>query len=107
MTLDEVRHFALSLPETTEEPHFEKTSFRVCGKIFATVPLEAEHLHILLDEATADGIIAHDRSFEPLRWGRRLMGVRVTLATADRERVNALLEEAWRLKAPKRLLAGS
>lgn len=27
---------ALSFPETTEEPHFEKTSFRVKKKIFAT-----------------------------------------------------------------------
>jgi hypothetical protein len=27
---------ALSFPETTEEPHFEKTSFRVRKKIFAT-----------------------------------------------------------------------
>lgn len=31
-----VREFALSLPETTEEHHFEKTSFRVRKKIFAT-----------------------------------------------------------------------
>lgn len=30
------RSFALSLPEATEAPHFEKISFRVKGKIFAT-----------------------------------------------------------------------
>ena len=36
MTLDDVRSFALSLPETTEAPHHERTSFRVRGKIFAT-----------------------------------------------------------------------
>lgn len=35
ITLDTLRHLALSLPETTEEPHFEKTSFRVKKKIFA------------------------------------------------------------------------
>jgi hypothetical protein len=34
MTLSQVRRFALSLPETTEEPHFDRTSFRVRGKIF-------------------------------------------------------------------------
>jgi hypothetical protein len=32
-----VRRLALSLPETTEEPHHDMTSFRVGGKIFATV----------------------------------------------------------------------
>ena len=30
------RKLALSFPEVTEEPHFEKTSFRVKKKIFAT-----------------------------------------------------------------------
>lgn len=30
------RSLALSFPETTEEPHFEKISFRVRKKIFAT-----------------------------------------------------------------------
>jgi predicted DNA-binding protein (MmcQ/YjbR family) len=32
------REFALSLPGTSEEPHFDMSSFRVKGKIFATVP---------------------------------------------------------------------
>jgi hypothetical protein len=33
MRIDTVRRFALSLPETTEEPHFDKSSFRVRGKM--------------------------------------------------------------------------
>lgn len=36
VTIDTFRTLALSFPETTEEPHFEKTSFRVKKKIFAT-----------------------------------------------------------------------
>lgn len=36
VTIDLLRKIALSLPEVTEEPHFEKTSFRVKNKIFAT-----------------------------------------------------------------------
>ena len=31
------RQLVLSFPETTEEPHFEKTSFRIRKKIFATL----------------------------------------------------------------------
>lgn len=34
--LEYVRAVALSFPNTTEEPHFEKTSFRVKKKIFVT-----------------------------------------------------------------------
>lgn len=36
VSLETFRKLALSFPETTEEPHFEKISFRVKGKIFAT-----------------------------------------------------------------------
>ena len=36
VTIDTLRKTALSFPEATEEPHFEKTSFRVKKKIFAT-----------------------------------------------------------------------
>ena len=35
-TFTEFRNLALSLPEATEQPHFEKTSFRIKGAIFAT-----------------------------------------------------------------------
>jgi len=33
---DELKRIALSFPDVTEEPHFDKTSFRVNKKIFAT-----------------------------------------------------------------------
>jgi hypothetical protein len=36
VTLADLRKIALALPEVSEEPHFEKTSFRVKKRIFAT-----------------------------------------------------------------------
>jgi predicted DNA-binding protein (MmcQ/YjbR family) len=36
VTINTLRKPALSFPEATEEPHFEKSSFRVKNKIFAT-----------------------------------------------------------------------
>jgi len=36
MSFIQLKEIALGLPETTEEPHFEKTSFWVRKKIFAT-----------------------------------------------------------------------
>ncbi len=111
MTLSEARSFALSLPEAVEEPHFEYSSFRVPAgsagrKIFATVPPEGTHLHIFLDEHAARAVVAETASAcEELWWGRRLLGVRVDLAQADRGLVCELLEAAWRRRAPKRVLA--
>jgi hypothetical protein len=102
--LSEVRRFALSLPEATEEPHFEKSSFRVRGKIFATVPEGGLHLNVFVDEHETRASVAEDpEAFEKLWWGKKLSGVRVTLVNADGHRVQELLEEAWRRKAPKRL----
>lgn len=59
-TLDQARRFALSLPETTEEPHFDMSSFRVRGKIFATVPPDGEYLHVFVDEMEIDASVAED-----------------------------------------------
>ena len=37
ITIELFRTLAMALPETAEEPHFEKTSFRIKKKIFATI----------------------------------------------------------------------
>ncbi|OGU64535.1 MAG: hypothetical protein A2499_01605 [Stygiobacter sp. RIFOXYC12_FULL_38_8] len=36
ISIDVLRQLAMQFPDTTEEPHFEKISFRVNKKIFAT-----------------------------------------------------------------------
>lgn len=100
------RAFALSLPGASEEPHFDMSSFRVQGKIFATVPPGEEFLHVFVAETEVEAYAAEDpAAFAPLRWGQRVRGLRITLAAADDTRLEELIEESWRRKAPKRLLA--
>ena len=48
--IEVLRKLALSFPETTEEPHFEKTSFRVKRKIFATYDHKNQTASIKLSE---------------------------------------------------------
>ena len=104
--LDSARAFALSLPGSTEEPHFDMSSFRVRGKIFATVPPDDEHLHVFVDEGEVQAAVAEDpAAFEPLLWGQRLRGLRIRIAAASNHRVAELLEESWRRRAPARLAA--
>jgi len=106
--LDTARRFALSLPETTEEPHFDMLSFRVKGKIFCTVPPGGKTLHLFagIDEVRALVDEAPD-AFEVIIWGKREVSdwLRVNLPHADAAQVKELLEDAWRAKAPKRVLA--
>lgn len=104
--LAQARGFALSLPGTSEEPHHEMTSFRVLGKIFATAPPDGSRLHVFIDEGEIEACLAEDpRAYERLLWGRQVRGLRILLAAAPEERVRELLTEAWRRKAPRRLVA--
>ena len=106
MKLAAVRRFALSLPEATEAPHFEYSSFRVRGKIFATVPPDGLHVHIFVgDEDREPALEVHGEFAEKLLWGGKVVGLRVYLEKAEAGAVKALLERAWRRKAPKALLA--
>jgi hypothetical protein len=102
----DVRRLALAFPGAEETPHFRMASFRVGGKIYATLPPEGTRLHVFVDEVQRETMIAlHPQTYEPLRWGAKVMGLRVALARAKPTDVKALLEGAWQRKAPRRLKA--
>ncbi len=106
MNLAQIRRFTLSLPETTEEPHFHYTSFRVRGRIFATALQEGQHVHVFVGDDEREAALAMYPAFvEKLFWGKKVAGIRVALATAKPAAVKALLRQAWSRKAPKRLAA--
>ena len=106
MLLEDVRKIALSLPETTEEPHHHMTSFRVKKKIFATAPPDNQHLHIFVGDDDRSRVTAIDpKAFETLTWGSKAAGVRVNLEHADHNLVSELLYNSWTRKAPKKLIA--
>src|SRR5258708_40046914 len=48
ITIQEVRRLALALPEAVEQEHWGNPSFRISGKIFATVP-DAQHVNVMPD----------------------------------------------------------
>lgn len=74
VTIDEVTTWALALPEAVQLPHFEKTSFRVKKKIFATLDDARHRAVVKLSEvdqsvfcAPAPGIIYP----VPGAWGKQ------------------------------------
>lgn len=79
-------------------------SFRVRGRIIATVPDEA-HLRVMAGEAEILAAVAEYPEFcAPYYWGSRLACVVVTLGPAPAAVVRELLSEAWRSRAPVALL---
>jgi hypothetical protein len=104
VTLAAARTLALSFPGAVEQPHHGMPSFRVNGKIFATVP-DDDHIRIMVDAEMARSVAAAEPACEELWWGKKLSGVAVTLAAASRGAVGELLEHAWRQRAPRKLVA--
>lgn len=108
MKLEQARTFALSLPETTEEPHFDLSSFRVNKKIFCTIPPDGKTLRIVVGAHEVQALVAEDpAAFSVIIWGKREVSdwVQVHLPKANLSQVKELLEDAWRSKAPKRAIA--
>lgn len=54
ITVKTLRNLALTFPESTEEPHFEKTSFRVRKRIFATYDEKHNRACVKLSEVDQD-----------------------------------------------------
>ena len=104
MTSEEARRLALALPEAVEQDHHGRPSFRVAGKIFATL-WDEQHMNVMLDEGGILTAVHQDpKTYEEVRWGKKLAAVRVALRRARSKALAELLAEAWELRAPKRLL---
>jgi hypothetical protein len=103
---DDARRIALELPEAVEQDHHGRPSFRVGGKIFATL-WDAGHMNVMLEE---DGITtavqAHPGTCEEVYWGKRLAAVRVDLGQAEAKLLQSLLEDAWETKSGRPFSAG-
>jgi hypothetical protein len=107
MNVREVRRLALALPEATEEPHFHLTSFRVKGKIFATVAPDGSYMNVFVDDEQREIMVTVDpQTYETLKWGK-IGYLHVHLAAAKARDVKPLLRAAWERKAPKALRAQS
>ena len=105
MNLSQIRKFALSLPDVKEEPHFHRTSFRVRGKIFVTADPNEPYIHVFVGEEVRERILAiHPDCVEKLLWGRKVVGLRVSLKTSESGLVKDLISSGWEAKAPKTLL---
>jgi hypothetical protein len=91
--VDDLRQWALALPETTEKPHARLVGFRVADVGFAGVDGRRGVAVLHLDPS-------RDRSENGLRSGPARVGIEVDLAIADARLTERLVAEAWRFRAP-------
>ena len=95
MTADDARRLALSFEGAVEQDHHGRPSFRVGGKIFATLWTD-EQLNVMLPGDRIEQVAADEpERCVPVWWGKRLAAIRVHLPAADSALVEPLLAEAW------------
>jgi hypothetical protein len=106
--LSRFRALALSLPEATQEPHFDRPSFRVRRKIFATLwEADGKAMLKLTPEQQDDYVQVHPRTIQPVHgtWGAQ--GATLVNLTGKSSATPSLLRElvtlAWRNTAPRSL----
>ena len=99
LSIEEARQLALSLPEAVEQDHHGRPSFRIAGRIFATL-WDEDHMNVMLDEpGILTAVQAHPDRCAEVWWGKRLAAARVTLSATDPDLLADLLADAFEVKS--------
>jgi predicted DNA-binding protein (MmcQ/YjbR family) len=105
VSLDTFRKLALSYPDATEESHFEKTSFRVKKKIFATYDGVKKRACIKLSEIDQNVFSSADKTIIfPVdnKWGKQGWTL-IEMSKVRKELFIDALTTAYCEVAPKKL----
>jgi hypothetical protein len=94
-----------SLPETAEGPCYGTPGFRARGKLFARLREDGESLVVRVDPSERDLLLEADpRCFYVTDHYRDYPWVLVRLPVVEADVLADMLERAWRLAAPRRLV---
>ncbi len=105
---NEFRALALSFPEAIEAPHFERASFRVRGRIFATIAADNQSGMLKLDLDTHEALLrAQPKAFFSFGGFSRTGATGVHFSRLRKALLRELLVQAWRNVAPKKLAASA
>ncbi|GAA4213355.1 MmcQ/YjbR family DNA-binding protein [Actinocatenispora rupis] len=108
---DDVRQWATALPEVEESSHFRfhVPVFKVRGRTFLGMGRDGTTaVFCIAEERAAEEAAADPGRCTPQRRPdarRSFLGLEVRLDGLPAERLAALVTEAWRQQAPKRLVA--
>jgi hypothetical protein len=103
---EDVRRTALSLPDTTEKTAWNMPTFRVAGKMFATLPEDETSIAVRCPKEERDELVlAEPGKFWIAGHEAQFAWVRVRLAALeDGDELRDILADSWRQAAPPRLL---
>lgn len=105
--IETVKEIALSLPETTEEPHFDKIAFKIRKKIFATYDVKGKSVNLKLSEIDQDVFSTLGKGSiypVPNKWGKQGW-TSIDLKSVNLTLFKDALVIAYCALAPKKLAA--
>ncbi len=106
MTRDEFRRAALAFPEAAEQETWGHPTFRVRGKMFATMSADDDAATVkATKEAQAALVGSEPETFSVPAYVGQHGWIGIRLDRVDAEEASELLDEAWRATAPKRVVA--
>ncbi|MER5429903.1 MmcQ/YjbR family DNA-binding protein [Streptomyces sp. NPDC002588] len=103
---EDVRRIALSLPDTTEKTAWNMPTFRVAGKMFATLPEDETSIAVRCPKEERDELVlAEPGKFWIASHEAQFAWVRARLSAIEgEEELRDILADSWRQAAPTRLL---
>ncbi|MDX2605783.1 MmcQ/YjbR family DNA-binding protein [Streptomyces caniscabiei] len=103
---EDVRRVALSLPDSTEKVAWSMPTFRVAGKMFATLPEDETSMAVRCPKVERDELVlAEPGKFWIAEHEAGFAWVRVRLsALEDEAELRDVLADSWRQAAPTKLL---
>jgi len=101
----DVRELALALPATAEKPSYGTPGFRVRDRLFARIREEGVLVLWRESEEEKDALIeAESEKFFTTPHYDGYPNILIRLEAVEREELTELLEESWRLRAPRSLV---
>ena len=106
MTFEQVRSLALALPKVDDATSYGTPAFKVAGKLLARLHQDGESLVVKIDPGErAMRMKVDPETFYITDHYLNYPWILVRMASVDPDDLRDLLEEAWRLTAPARLVA--
>ncbi len=107
VSVDEIRQVALSLPRTEERLVRDRVTFRIGRIVYASISADETLMGFGFPREERAALVAAepDKFLMPIPSDERFQWVRVRLAAIDATEMTELVTDAWRMCAPKRIVA--
>jgi hypothetical protein len=107
VTVDDVRRITRSLPGSYEVVVRDRVKFRVGRYVYIAFSRDETIMGFGFPREERDALVASDPEtfLPPERVDERYHWVQARMAALDEEQLRELVVDAWRLAAPKRLIA--